>query len=103
MIRLSNDWVILVSEIEYALARDEHKKIIQNEKEIDSFKVVGHYGTLKAAMWGYREALIRARLKDDVTPIDEAIYEIKVIDSHIGEAFSKAFGYELELGGKHDE
>ena len=83
MVKLTDDWVILIDQYEYTLAKDTHKTQNINGKMSVVYKYYSYYGSLRFAMMGYREILIKEKLKGDVFTIDEAIKEIKEVDDQI--------------------
>lgn len=50
MIRVNDDYVILVDEMNYAPARDKHKTVVSKGKERAVYDVIGYASTLERAI-----------------------------------------------------
>lgn len=78
MIKLFDDWVIVVDDLSYALARDLGSRIDKKTgKDRKNLKTYGYYGSLAKALNAFAEELVRQELKDNVATLDEAVHIIR--------------------------
>lgn len=70
MIRIKDDYVIIVGEAEYIAAIDRHKK---NKKGYPIYKLLGYYSTFNNALKGIYEYMIRIGLREKDYTLPEAI------------------------------
>lgn len=78
MIKLFDDWVIVVDDLSYALARDLGARIdSKTGKERKNLKTYGYYGSIAKALKAFSEELVRQELKDNVATLDEAVHVIR--------------------------
>lgn len=82
MIRINNDYVIDVSDLEYTLQIDTHTTTYnkKSEKEYPVYKTVGHYTTLASALNGARLDMRRKMLADGEYTLKEAIDKVLELD-----------------------
>ena len=69
MIKLFDDWVILVDEYNYTLA--EQRGFRKDGRP--EYKTYGYWGSLEDAIKGFRQQLIRSRLKQRDATLSEAL------------------------------
>lgn len=70
MIRIKDDYVILVSEAEYTAAIDKHKI---DKKGYPVYKELGYYSTFNGALKGIYEHMLRRGLSKKEFNLSEAI------------------------------
>lgn len=81
MIELIKDYVILVGELDYTLARKTGSVDKKTGRPI--YAPVGHYGTVSGAINRLREELIRGRLKTGLKSLSDAISQIKEANAEV--------------------
>ena len=69
MIKLFDDWVILVDEYNYTLA--EQRGFRKDGRP--EYKTYGYWGNLEDAIKGFRQQLIRSQLKQRDATLSEAL------------------------------
>lgn len=74
MITLKHDLLIDVSQNNYTLMLDKHKK---DKKDKPIYETIGYYHTLTGAVNGARDYCIRKNLECDQYSLREAVSEIK--------------------------
>lgn len=78
MIKLFDDWVIVVDDLSYALARDLGSRIDKKTgKDRKNLKTYGYYGSIAKAIKAFSEELVRQELKDNIATLDEAVRIIR--------------------------
>lgn len=78
MVRIKDDYVILVNNDEYTAAIDRHKK---DKKGYDLYKELGYYSSFNNALKGIYEHMIRRGLQEKEYNLAEAIaYVTKMTD-----------------------
>lgn len=82
MIELFDDWVILVGDMDYCLARKAGTRI-KDGKETMQFSRVGYFGTIPAALKRLVGELSRERLKGRVCALDEAVRAIRESNARV--------------------
>lgn len=70
MIKIKDDYVILVDEAEYTAAIDKHKT---DKKGYPIYKVLGYYSTFDRALKGIYEYMVRIGLQEKDYTLPEAI------------------------------
>lgn len=70
MIRIKDDYVILVNNAEYTAAIDKHKT---DKKGYPIYKELGYYSTFNSALKGIYEYMIRIGLQEKDYTLSEAI------------------------------
>lgn len=73
MIKLNNDWLILVDESQYTLVKDTHKTTKSKGKERPVYNYYGYYSSLTSVLKRYIDICIRQKLKDNVYELYEVI------------------------------
>lgn len=77
MIELIDNWVVLVDDYNYTLARITGTRIDKKTgRESPAYKVQGYYRSLESAVKALGEQLIRDCLKDRRTSLAEAVHTI---------------------------
>ena len=92
MIKLNDNYAILVDESQYILVKATGRTRKQNGKEIPQYNYLGYYSTLKTALKGYRDICIRVRLKDGMHALCEAVRIIEEEDEKIKKLFERLDG-----------
>lgn len=70
MIRIKDDYVILVNNNEYTAAIDKHKK---DKKGYDLYKELGYYSTFNTALKGIYAHMLRRELQEKEYTLEEAM------------------------------
>lgn len=70
MIKIKDDYVILVDEAEYTAAIDKHKT---DKKGYPVYKVLGYYSTFEHALKGIYDYMVRIGLQEKDYTLTEAI------------------------------
>lgn len=70
MIKIKDDYVILVNNAEYTAAIDKHKT---DKKGYPIYKELGYYSTFNSALKGIYEYMIRVGLQEKDYTLSEAI------------------------------
>lgn len=74
MIRVNNDWVILVNENEFQVAKDMHKEKIDKKGVVRPiYSVIGYYSSMESAIRGLIKESTRNRLMNDTYTLKEAL------------------------------
>lgn len=98
MIRINDDWVILVDEYNYTLARDLHKKTVKTkgQEPTDAYKTEGYYSGVSDALKGLADKLVKDELKDGVWGLYEAVNAIQKVYTDLAETISGKIPDEIE-------
>ena len=89
MIKLNDDFSIIIDEYQYILVKSTGKTIKVKNKEYPVYNYLGYYSSFKNALNGYREICIRKRLNTGLFDITEVIGIIKEEDEKIKKLFKK--------------
>ena len=73
MITLFDDWVILVDDLNYTLARDMGERTDKDGKVRRERKVYGYYGSLRGVLTALMDKLSADELKDGCRSLCEAV------------------------------
>lgn len=87
MIRVKDDYVILVDDNEYTVAIDKRKK---DKKGNDLYKFIGYYGTLEGALKGLYSYMIRKGLSTKEFNFDETIGYVTRMHEEMVQMIEKA-------------
>lgn len=87
MIRIKDDYVILVNEDEYTVAIDRKKK---DKKGNDLYKNIGYYTTLENALKGLYNYMIRRGLSIKEFNLDEAIGYVTRMHDEMNQLIEKS-------------
>ena len=79
MIRINEDYIIDVDEVQYTLKQDAHKTSIDKRtgQESPVYYVIGYYGNLENALRGYIRLQTNKRLKSGEYALREALDVIR--------------------------
>lgn len=77
MIKLFDDWVIVVNDKDYALARYKGTRVDKHGKETPNVAVYGYFGTISGALQVLSQELVRQGLKGRDTTLAEAVRVIR--------------------------
>ena len=86
MIRVKDDYVILVDENEYTVAIDKKKK---DKKGFDVYKHLGYYSTLESALKDLYAYMVRAGLSEKVYDLKSAIEYVGKMQQEMKELISE--------------
>lgn len=87
MIRIKDDYVILVDDNEYTAAIDKHKK---DKRGYDLYKDLGYYSTLKSAIKGIYAYMLRHGLSEKEYDLSEAIEYVEKVTKELNDKIDKA-------------
>lgn len=90
MIRVNDDYVILVDEMNYAPARDRHRTVMSKGKERAVYDIIGYTSTLERAVKMILDRTTAEVLADGEISLADAIKEIRSINSHFEEMLGVA-------------
>lgn len=82
MIKVNDDYVILVDTLSYRACLDTHKVTKKNEP---IYKTVGYYSNLESALFAIVENMNAKKLEDGVYTLIEAIEIIKANNKILGD------------------
>lgn len=89
MIKLFDDWVIIIDDYNYTLAR--YKGIrMKKGKEEPVYAQVSYFSSLESALNGFRRKLVREKLKASEFDLNEAIRVIKEINEKVSAEIKEA-------------
>ena len=89
MIKLFDDWVIIIDDYNYTLAR--YKGIRTKEgKEEPVYAQVSYFSSLESALNGFRRKLVREKLKASEFDLNEDIRVIKEINEKVSAEIKEA-------------
>lgn len=77
MIKLFDDWVIVVNDKDYALARYKGTRVDKHGKETPNVAVYGYFGSVSGALRRLSRELVRQGLKSRDTTLTEAVRVIR--------------------------
>jgi len=84
MIKLFDNWVVLVDDYNYSLAKIKGTRIdSKTGKERTDYKMYGHYKDLAGAIKSLSGELVKDSLKDGVATLDEAVRIIRESNSRV--------------------
>lgn len=86
MVRINDEYVIDVDEMNYTVKIDMHKK---NKKGEDVYKTVGYYTTMKNALDGVVNNRIARKLLDKDYSLEEALTTIRTIHQEYIDVYNK--------------
>ena len=82
MIRLTDDYVIFVNDLEYAVCEDKHKKQVDKDgNERDVYTTIGHFMSLEGAIKFARNWSINRQLSDGTYTLEDALREVRKINA----------------------
>ena len=90
MIRVNDDYVILVDEMNYAPARDRHRTVMSKGKERAVYDIIGYTSTLERAVKMILDRTTAETLADGEIRLADAIKEIRSINSQFEEMLGVA-------------
>lgn len=93
MIRVNDDYVILVDTLNYALCRDAHK---EDKKGNPVYKSIGYYPSLELALKGIIKDMNARALEEGTHSLQEAVEIIK----HSNDVFTDMLRGVLGNGGE---
>ena len=91
MIKLFDDWQILVDDYNYTLVRYKGVRT-RNGKEEPVYARAGYFSSLESALNGLRHKLVREKLKASEYGLDEAIQAIREINDKVSAMIEGAVG-----------
>ena len=86
MIRIKDDYVILVDNNEYTAAIDRHKK---DKKGYDLYKELGYYSSFNGALKGIYEHMLRRGLSEKEFNLSEAIAFVTIMTDELNKMIDK--------------
>lgn len=90
MITLFDDWVVVIDDMSYMLARIVGTKINKNTgRESTRYKSYGYFRDLRGALKAFSEELIRKNLRERVSTLSEALEIIKDSNARVEELLSE--------------
>lgn len=96
MIELFDDWVIVIGDNDYQLAKPTGTKTDKRTGKVyPTFKVYGYFGTITEALKRLVEECTRERLKGRTTTLHEALKAFEATREGIAELLKKVEGIEL--------
>lgn len=90
MIRVNDDYVILVDEMNYAPARDRHRTVMSKGKERAVYDIIGYTSTLERAVKMILDRTTAETLADGEISLADAVKEIREINSQFEEMLGVA-------------
>lgn len=90
MIRVNDDYVILIDEMNYAPARDRHRTVMSKGKERAVYDIIGYTSTLERAVKMILDRTTAEALADGEISLADAIKEIREINSQFEEMLGVA-------------
>lgn len=91
MIKIFGDWVVLVDDLNYTLAKIKGTRIdSKTGKERTDYKIYGYYRDLASALKALSEELVREKLKDSVAGLDEAVRTIRESNKRVEDLLKEA-------------
>lgn len=95
MINISGDYYVDVDSCNYTAKRDMHKKVTMKDtvtgekKEIDQYKIIGYYSNLAGAVKGIVNDLVRRKLQDEASTLEDAIHIIQKTNTEFYDLLEK--------------
>ena len=97
MIELFDDWVILIGDSDYQLAKPAGTRTDKRTgKERPAYKVYGYFGTITAALQRLVQKCTREKLKDRTTSLYEALQAFKEVREKLTEILGQVEGIEFD-------
>lgn len=90
MIRVNDDYVILVDEMNYAPARDRHRTVMSKGKERAVYDIIGYASTLERAVKMILDRTTTEILTNGEISLADAVKEIREINSQFEEMLGVA-------------
>lgn len=91
MIKLFGDWVVLVDDLNYTLAKIKGTRIdSKTGKERTDYKIYGYYRDLASALKALSEELVREKLKGGVADLAEAVRTIRESNERVEDLLREA-------------
>ena len=102
MIRINEDWVILIDEYNYKLAKDLHKKVKKQNSNgpTDAFEIEGYYGGVSAALTALADKLVKDELKVGDRGLNEACTAIQRVYTELVETIKEAIPSKIVYEGR---
>lgn len=100
MIRINDDWVILIDPYNYILARDLHKK---DKHGNDTFKNEGYYSGASEALTALVDKMVKDELKMPVYTLNEAVSAIRKVYTDLVEAIKGEIPAKIVYEGSENE
>ena len=91
MIKLFDNWVVLVDDLNYTLAKIKGRRIdSKTGKERTDYKIYGYYRDLASALKALSEELVREKLKGGVADLTEAVRTIRESNGRVEDLLREA-------------
>lgn len=90
MIRVNDDYIIDIDEMNYVAKFDYHKTTTdKNGVEKPTYKTIGYYGSLASAISGIKKQMQMNAFEQEVMKLDKAIEKIDEIEKEFNRLIGK--------------